>query len=531
LEPPPCPGRSLLHRLRMAAAGAAAAEAVPRFCVLGGGLAGLASAFFLQRSFPLARVRVVGRREQGLIASARGSRGQVLEQGFHTSMLNNRNGREALGLARLLGLEEEVLSANVEASARRHLLLGGRVQLFPKLQHSLRFGPALLAEPLWPCGRGEDESVHAFVARRTSTAVADNIADPICRGQLAGDARSLSVRTCFPRLWYNERRFKSIFVGSFFSVASAYRQRSWLSLDLLDPLQQRISAGGRCYSFRSGMGTLLERLETALQEPPLGTRPTEILREAAVAGVRANGTGPPAEVLLDDGRSLEADAVVAAVPPYELARILSASGLDVPHADASGASLSKLLAGVEHESVAVVGVSFNDDVLRGRFRGAGYFAGSREQQDKPVLGMSWDSQLFPEQDPQPGATRLTVYVAGQEGPRAAEDAALAAVRAHLGVDKDPEEVATTEWPKAVPQYAVGHRQMMRAVDAARRRHLPWLQVAGGGFLGTRSAADDIVDARKLADAMARRFARFPGLVENEAAEDVAPRYGGGFDTE
>uniref|UniRef100_A0A7S1SAY6 Uncharacterized protein n=1 Tax=Alexandrium catenella TaxID=2925 RepID=A0A7S1SAY6_ALECA len=99
------------------------------------------------------------------------------------------------------------------------------------------------------------------------------------------------------------------------------------------------------------------------------------------------------------------------------------------------------------------------------------------------------------------------------------------------MEEEPEEVLAAAWPKAVPQYAVGHHQTLTAIDAARRRHMPWLQLVGGGFYGTRSAADEIVDARKLADTLTRRFARFPGLVENETVEDVAPRYGGGFDAE
>ena len=45
-----------------------------------------------------------------------------MEQGFHSSILVNRNGREALGLAKMLKLDDEVLGANIEASARRHLL-------------------------------------------------------------------------------------------------------------------------------------------------------------------------------------------------------------------------------------------------------------------------------------------------------------------------------------------------------------------------------------------------------------------------
>lgn len=142
-----------------------------------------------------------------------GAKSQIFEDGFHSSILVNKNGREALGLIKLLKLEDEVIGANIEASARRHLLHRGRVRLVPGPHHVLLYGPALMAEPLWPRSKDADESVYDFVARRASKTLAKNLADPICRGQLAGDAKELSVRTCFPRLWHNERRFGSVFLG------------------------------------------------------------------------------------------------------------------------------------------------------------------------------------------------------------------------------------------------------------------------------------------------------------------------------
>ena len=142
-----------------------------------------------------------------------GAKSQIFEDGFHSSILVNKNGREALGLIKLLKLEDEVIGANIEASARRHLLHRGSVRLVPGPHHVLLYGPALMVEPLWPRSRDADESVYDFVARRASKTLAKNLADPICRGQLAGDAKELSVRTCFPRLWHNERRFGSVFLG------------------------------------------------------------------------------------------------------------------------------------------------------------------------------------------------------------------------------------------------------------------------------------------------------------------------------
>lgn len=189
-----------------------------------------------------------------------GAKLQIYEDGFHSSILVNKNGREALGFLKLLKLDDEVVSANIEASARRHLLHRGHVSLVPGPQHVLLYGPAFLAEPLWPRSKEEDESVYDFVKRRGSKSLALRLADPICRGQLVGNAKELSVRSSFPRLWHNEKRFGSVFLGvstlgrshesldwpypipsipsqstkAALSTISAYRQRSWMALDLLD---------------------------------------------------------------------------------------------------------------------------------------------------------------------------------------------------------------------------------------------------------------------------------------------------------
>ncbi|CAJ1456237.1 unnamed protein product [Effrenium voratum] len=200
------------------------------------GVAALSSARLLQRSLPHAEVTVV--HSAPCLRTARGAKRQILEQGFQNSILVDKHGREALGLLKLLRLQDEVVSANIEASARRHLLHRGKVQLVPGPLHILTYGWAFLAEPVWPRAREEDESVASFVSRRGSTAVAQRLADPICRGQLAGDATELSVRTCFPRLWHNEQRFGSVFLGAALDSVLSYRQRSWMALDLLDRILQ-----------------------------------------------------------------------------------------------------------------------------------------------------------------------------------------------------------------------------------------------------------------------------------------------------
>ena len=104
----------------------------------------------------------------------------------------NRNGREALGLAKMLKLDDEVLGANIEASARRHLLHRGRVQIAPAPHHVLFYGPALMAEPLWPRGRQSDESVAAFTSRRGSRSLARRM------------GLGSSTNRVSPRFWFGQ---------------------------------------------------------------------------------------------------------------------------------------------------------------------------------------------------------------------------------------------------------------------------------------------------------------------------------------
>ncbi|CAE6971345.1 PPOX [Symbiodinium sp. CCMP2592] len=504
---------------------------VPRFCVLGGGIAGLVSARLLQRQLPHAQITVLEESERlgGLVQTARGPKGQILEQGFHSSILVNRNGREALGLAKMLKLNDEVLGANIEASARRHLLHRGRVQIAPAPHHVLFYGPALMAEPLWPRGRQSDESVAAFTSRRGSRSLARHLADPICRGQLAGKAEDLSVRTCFPRLWHNEQRFGSVFVGAALGALSSYRQRSWMALDLLDPLLQRVATGGRSYSFRNGLSSLTDTLEESLQRPAPGTRPAEIRLGSAVQRLEDPGDNSKiVHVCLGDGSRVDADCVIAAIPPHTLGGLLQRS---LKAGSSPDDTVWRPLTGIQHKSVAVVNVCFDKDVLKERrLRGAGYFIGSYENQGS-MLAMSWDSQLFPEQGA--SGSQMTLYFDGdlaqETGPGFSEEAvaesALEAVKQHLGIQEQPSHVSVKLWQDALPQYRVGHHMLLQDFNAARRRHLPWLQVCGPGYFGTRNVADEVVDARELTDTIVRRFMRFPHLIENELEEDTSRRSG------
>ena len=70
----------------------------------------------------------------------------------------------------------------------------------------------------------------------------------------------------------------------------------------------------------------------------------------------------------------------------------------------------------------------------------------------------------------------------------------------LGLQERPDHQVLFRWPRAIPQYQVGHQRLMEAVDACEREH-PGLYL-GGNFRGGISVADCVKSAYALADRVA-----------------------------
>ncbi|CAJ1363990.1 unnamed protein product [Effrenium voratum] len=85
--------------------------------------------------------------------------------------------------------------------------------------------------------------------------------------------------------------------------------------------------GPGSYSFRDGMSSLLRTLEEQLLIPGPGTVPAEIRRNSAAERLEAPGDAR-ARVWLRDGSCVEADCVIAAVPPADLSQVLRQSGFE-----------------------------------------------------------------------------------------------------------------------------------------------------------------------------------------------------------
>jgi oxygen-dependent protoporphyrinogen oxidase len=191
-------------------------------------------------------------------------------------------------------------------------------------------------------------------------------------------------------------------------------------------------------------------------------------------------------------------------------------------------------------NVGVVNMSFHDDALIAT-PGFGYLIPGSE--GEPVLGVSFDSCIFPEQRPRSAAdatiegttegtiegttegtiegereekrkgkgTVVCVMIGGVNCPEVTAmtevellDMAKASLSKHLDIDRAVIETELNTHCSGVvhdciPQYYVGHSDAVQALEVLLKADMPELTVLGTPFYGV-GLADSVSQAKKIATA-------------------------------
>jgi oxygen-dependent protoporphyrinogen oxidase len=453
--------------------------------VVGAGISGLSLAFRLQQAAPWADITVLerGSRPGGVIWTARRDDFQLEESA--NGFLDNKP--STLALCRDLGLESRLVAASPEAARHRFILLGDRLKRLPAGLADLARtdllswrGKLRLLGERWraPAPGLEEESVDAFARRRAGDEVADVLADAIVTGIYAGDPTLLSAPACFPRLVQYEREFGSVMKG----MARAARQRRHEAGDSADT---RV----RMRSFREGLRLLVETVSERLKRPP----------EFGVAVRRVERTSTGSWLLAGDGaESRLADAVVLACPAPEQAAILA--DLD--------RELAERIAGIPYNRIAVVALGYRREDVPARLDAFGYITPERSRRD--LLGVQYCSSIFPDRAP-PGFVLLRAMGGGWHRGELVDwddDRLLAAVRQDLdralGIAAEPRFHAIVRWPRAIPQYHLGHLERVAWIEARATRHAG-LFLGGNAYHGVA-----LNDCTEQAERIAGRVAAFFG---------------------
>lgn len=380
-------------------------------------------------------------------------------------------------LPRYIYWEGELLPVPLSPTAAlgsRLLSVGGKLRA---LQGLLGFVPP---------PPGQEETVRQFFRRQLGSEVVERLVEPFTSGVYAGDPDQLSAVAAFPRVAGLEERYGSLFAGAL----QALRQRPQPFPAAIHPPPKR----GQLGNLRQGLQQLPEALAQKLGDSlRLGWQAVQLQREGELYGV---GFATP-----EGSRWVAARQVVLALPAYEAALLLQELN---PQA-------SQLLAGIPYPPVAVVALAYPQEVLPQPLRGFGHLI--PRSQGLRTLGTIWASCLFPERAPQ-GYHSFLSFLGG------ATDAALARrqgippitalspeeraqiVHAELSqvlLTRRAEPIYLGErlWPRAIPQYTLGHRQRMAQLQVHLASQTPGIWVCAN-YLDGVALGDCVRRAEALA---------------------------------
>lgn len=433
--------------------------------IVGGGITGLSAAHTLIRKTPRVDVVLVERegRLGGKILTER-TDGFVIEGGPDSFLASKPSG---LQLCRQLGIESE-LQGTDERHRHTFVMHGGHLYPMPEGLSGLvpsRLDPLVRSDLFTFGGKrrmqeehtipprldGGDESLADFIERRFGLEVYERLIEPLMAGIYAGDGRRLSLLATFPTLHTMEAEYGSIL--------AAMQARQAQTATSSEPRSGFLAP-------RRGMAEIVEALQRQLG----GVRRLQ----SEVRSVESDGTGYA--LTCTDGTRLRAGAVILAIPAHVSAEIL----------EPVDAQLAAALGGVPYVSSATVSLAFRCAELGHDLDGYGYVIPRAE--GSPALASTWVSSKWRARAPE-GYALIRVFIgrAGLEDMLRGSDGDLIALardelRETLGIDAAPILTRVFRWPRAMPQYNLGHVERLREIDTRLERH-PGLFLAGAAYRG------------------------------------------------
>jgi oxygen-dependent protoporphyrinogen oxidase len=442
--------------------------ATPRHVVVvGGGISGLAAAWFLHRDGPSdLRVTVLeGSPVIGGKLRVSDVAGIPVDEGAESLLLRRP---EAVDLAVAVGLGDELedaatTSAAIWSRGQMRPIPTGTVMGIPADLRALARTGLLSARELarvpadsWLPGSrlSGDVAVGKHVARRMGHAVVERLVEPLLGGVYAGRADLLSLDATVPALAAPARRHRSLL-----AAAREARENSG-------------GPGGAVFGApRGGVGRLPAAVALA-SAATVRTNATvrELTRTPTGWALTVGSTREPERI--------EADAVILAVPPPAAARLLRAA---VP---AAAAELSV----VRSASMAVVTLAFPRTAFGSPPEGSGFLvppADGRVVKAATFSSTKWG--WYTDAAPALVVVRLSVGRLEEEADLQRDDAdlvevALADLTDAIGVTDPPVDARVSRWGGGLPQYAVGHVGRVQRVRAAVAAH-PGLAVCGATYDG------------------------------------------------
>jgi protoporphyrinogen/coproporphyrinogen III oxidase len=440
--------------------------------IIGGGITGLATAYYLQKEamekdLPI-NVRLIeaSHRLGGVIETVKKD-GFVIEKG-PDSILERK--KSALQLIEEVGLKDKVVS---NTAGKSYILVKGKLHSIPEgsfMGIPTKVSPFVFSGLFSPIGklraagdfvlpRGKaqkDQALGAFFRRRLGDEVVENLIEPLISGIYAGDIDQLSLMSLFPNFYNIEQEHRSLVLGLNRTMPVPPKKVQ----------NKQPTRKGMFISLSTGLEELVLQVEKRLHE---GT----VLKGVAVNKVCRETDGY--SLLLSNGEVEKADSVVMAIDHNHAQKMLS----DYAFMD--------VFKDMSSTSVANVAMAFPKSAIKQDIEGSGFVV-SRNS-DFRITACTWTHKKWPGSTPDDMAL-LRCYV-GKPNDQEVVDMtdeeiikiALTDLNKTMNITSEPLFHLVTRWKKTMPQYKVGHKERIQTVKESLSKELPGLYLAGSSFEG------------------------------------------------
>jgi oxygen-dependent protoporphyrinogen oxidase len=429
--------------------------------IVGGGISGLACAYYLERA---GIDSVVFDPTPGGLMGTVHIEGCILETGPE-SWLASKPWAEQL--VRELGMGNELTGSN-DARRRTYVLRDGRfvtlpeglqlvvpTRLIPLLKTELftwstkfRMGTEVFRNPR----ALPDRSVSEFVADHFGREAVDYLAEPLLAGVYGGSPDYLSAVSVLPKFVEHEQRFGSVVVG-------ALREKKKSSGD---PVFK---------SLRNGMGSLIDTLR---EKAAVILAPVESIQP----------THPWS--LFAAGEWHDFDQIVLCCGANRAAPLISAVD----------GRAGELLASIPHSGSAIWTFGYRTGDVPRALDAFGFLVPKRER--NTIMACTWVATKWQGRVPD-GKAVLRCF---STDPDVSEEALRADLRRLMGISAEPLFAFSNRWPESMPQYTVGHAPRIAEMET-RVAAIPGLHLAGNAYHGV-GIPDCVRSAKQAAEKIKKR---------------------------
>lgn len=446
------------------------AEGARKVVVVGGGIAGLSAAYYLQKQAKIEGVLLditlieAAHRLGGKIQTLRKD-GFVIERGPDSFLSRKENMME---LADELGIGEQLVESVsgrgcVMVEDRLHPIPDGSVMGVPT-----EIGPFIMSNLFSWSGkiRGagdlllpksdktKDQPLGPFVRRRFGKEVVENLIEPLFNAIYGGDINKLSLRATFPAFYEIEQQYGSVIRGM--------KKSRNFNID-----EFNADGLGSSQNFQQGMSTITESLENQLEE-------CTVLKGVKVEKLEKQGS--QTMLSLNNDSVILADEVILALPHTRIVPLFEPYGL------------LKSLKDMPAASVATVSMAFSAEAHNCLTENAAGFVVARNS-DIAITSCAASHLKWPSHAPK-GKMLFKAFI-GKVGDETVVDLSdteiekivLADLRKSLNLTGEPEFTVVSRWKETLPQFLVGHHER---IDQAKRELsgvFPTIQMIGSSFEG------------------------------------------------